>query len=404
MYSVDSEVGQLHDVVLHRPGAEFSRLSPSNADELLFDDALWLQRAQEEHDHFARVLASRGVNVHLFDSLFRETLAIASARQYVLDRTFDGLVIGSVAAEALRSCFDAMDVGTLAEYLVGGITKREVCERLADPGTVAFGALGLDAFVIEPLLNHLYARDASSWIYGGVVVNQMGQSARRRESLHYEAIYRWHPMFTGDRWAFWSIDGEGSSGTTEGGDLLVLGDGSLLVGLSGRTSALGVEGLARRLFAGGQVERIVALLLPANHRQVHLDSVFTMANSQTFVEFTGLGGLSSFSVWPSQSADDLRVIENPPDKMDAVIADAMGVNDIRVLRANHDAVAAEREQWDDGCNLLAIAPGVVIAYERNVTTNDFLRRNGIEVLEVPGGELGRGGGGPRCMSCPIRRS
>lgn len=403
MYRVDSEVGRLHEVLLHRPGLELKRLTPNNADQLLFDDVLWVQRAQVEHDRFAEVLRGHGVAVHLFGTLLRETLALAPARRHVLDRVFDDRIFGPLAVDALRACFEAMDIDELAEHLVGGITKREVRDRIAEPDSMAFHVLDPDDFVLEPLPNHLYPRDTSAWIHGGVAINSMRKQARRRESLHYEAVYRWHPMFARARFATWSAGVEGGPATTEGGDVLVLGDGALLVGLSERTTAAGVERLARTLFAGGEVDRIVALRLPRTRAQMHLDTVLTMADPETFVQFAGLGMLPSYTVRPGGSPDRMDVTDHPPERMHDAIADAMGMDKIRVLTPEQDVHSAEREQWDDGCNLLAVAPGVVVTYERNVTTNSYLRRNGIEVLEVPGGELGRGRGGPRCMSCPIRR-
>jgi arginine deiminase len=403
MYRVDSEVGRLREVLLHRPGLEFQRLTPGNVGELLFDDVLWVERAQEEHDRFADVLREHGVVVHLFGTLLRETLALPAARQHVLDRVFDERVFGPLAVDALRGCFEAMDAATLAGHLVGGITKQEVRDRVAIPPSMAFHGLSPDAFVLEPLPNHLYPRDTSAWIHGGVTINSMRRSARRRESLHYEAIYRWHPMFAGQRFPTWSEDIASGLATVEGGDVLVLGDGALLVGLSGRTTAAGVERLARTLFADGEVDRIVALRFPGNRAQVHLDAVLTMADPETFVKFEGLGMLPSYTVRPGPSPDRVHVACHEPDRMYDSISEAMGLDKIRVLTAEQDVHAARREQWDAGCNLLAVSPGVVVAYERNVTTNSYLRRNGIEVLEVPGGELIRGRGGPRCMSCPILR-
>jgi arginine deiminase len=403
MYRVDSEVGYLREVLVHRPGLEFQRLTPNNAGQLLFDDVLWVRRAQEEHDRFADVMREHGVVVHLFGTLLRETLAVPAARQHVLDRVFDERIFGHLAVDALRGCFEAMDASTLAEHLIGGITKQEVRARIAMPRSMAFHALGPDAFVLEPLPNHLYPRDTSAWIHGGVAISSMRMSARRRESLHYEAIYRWHPMFTQRRFATWSADIASGLATVEGGDVLVLGDGALLVGLSDRTSAAGVERLARTLFADGEVERIVALRLPGNRAQVHLDAVLTMVDPETFVQFAGLGMLPSYTVRPGGSPDTMSVAEHPPDRMYDSISEAMGLDKIRILTAEQDVHSARREQWDAGCNLLAVSPGVVVTYERNVATNAYLRSNGIEVLAVPGGELSRGRGGPRCMSCPILR-
>ena len=199
MYRVDSEVGPLRQVILHRPGLELKRLTPGNKDRLLFDDVLWVHRAQEEHDRFAEVLRDRDVTVHLFGELLRTTVELPDAKAHILDAIFDDRIYGPLAIDALRNCFDAMDLDTLTDHLVGGITKREVLDRIPEPRSVAFHVLAPDDFVLEPLPNHLYTRDTSAWLYGGVAINSMRKKARVRETAHYEAIYRWHPLFAGSR-------------------------------------------------------------------------------------------------------------------------------------------------------------------------------------------------------------
>jgi arginine deiminase len=403
MYRVDSEVGALREVILHRPGLELKRLTPGNKDRLLFDDVLWVARAQEEHDRFAALLRERGVAVHLFGQLLRSTLEIPEARKYVLDRIYDDRVYGPLAIDALRNCFDAMAPGTLTDHLVGGITKREVLDRIPEPRSIAFHVLEPDEFVLEPLPNHLYTRDTSAWLYGGVAINSMRKKARMRETVHYEAVYRWHPLFAGASYAVWSAGSVNGPATTEGGDMLVLGGGAVLIGLSERTTPQGVERLARQLFAGGEVDRIVALRMPQARAFMHLDTVLTMVDPETFTQYAGLGMLPAYTIRPGDTEKELHLTDHPAQDMHRAIAEALGLPSIRVLTPEQDVHSAEREQWDDGCNTLAISPGVVVTYERTVTTNRFLRRHGIEVLDIPGGELGRGRGGPRCMSCPVVR-
>ncbi|GAB2904221.1 arginine deiminase [Streptomyces mayteni] len=405
-FHVDSETGRLRRVILHRPGLELKRLTPTNKDELLFDDVLWVRRAQQEHDIFAGLLRYRGVAVHLFGDLLAESLAVPAARALVLDRVFDEREYGPLATDRLRSAFDELPAPELAEALIGGITKREFLERHPEPTSVRFHVMEPDGFLLHPLPNHLFTRDTSAWVYDGVAINAMRWPARQRESVHFEAIYGYHPLFAGEaagRFHLWS-EGQGAHPSTiEGGDVLVIGNGAVLVGMSERTTPQAVELLARRLFAAGSARTIVALDMPKRRAFMHLDTVLTMVDGETFTQYAGLGMLRSYTIEPGSGAQELKVTDHPPEHMHRAIAAALGLGAIRVLTPTQDVHSAEREQWDDGCNVLAVEPGVVVAYDRTVTANTHLRRQGFEVLEIPGGELGRGRGGPRCMSCPVER-
>jgi len=391
----NSEVGTLRVVILHRPGEELQRLTPRNNDQLLFDGLPWVARAQEEHDAFADLLRSRGVEVLLLSDLLTEALESGAARIQGISAAVDARRLGLPLAQELSEYLRGLEPAALAHVLTVGMTFTELPPGGASgPSLVRTMHHGAD-FAIDPLPNLMFTRDSSFWIGPRVAITSLALPARVRETSLTDLIYAHHPRFLGVRRAY-----ESHTAPVEGGDVLLLAPGVVAVGVGERTTPAGTEALARSLFDDELAHTVLAVPIAQERAQMHLDTVCTMVDVDAVVMYPKISdSLSAFTI--SRTPDGVRIRDEAPFVRAA--ADAMGIERLRVIDTGLDPVTAEREQWDDGNNTLALAPGVVVAYERNVETNARLRDSGIEVLAIAGSELGTGRGGPRCMSCPVAR-
>jgi arginine deiminase len=397
--AVTSEVGVLREVILHRPDLELRRLTPANKESLLFDELVWVAKAQQEHDGFAQLLRDQGVRVLLFDDLLAETLTDEDLKLALLERLVTADVCGIELVDRVRGHLGELSPRDLVTHLVGGLTVQEVPG--AGEGFVG-GMLGATAFLLPPLPNAVFTRDPSAWIRDGVVLSPMHKPARQPERVLWGLMYRHHKAFA-DSSTIWygEADREYFPATVEGGDILVLSERCVAVGVSERSHPVAVENLAARLFETGAVEFVLAIDLPKERGTMHLDTVMTVVDQDAVVIWPRAQQILAAHRIEPGSSGRMRVREEP-DLMRA-LADGLGVDTLRVVTTGEDEVTADREQWDDGNNTLAVRPGTVVAYERNVDTNRRMREAGIEVLEITSHELPRGRGGPRCMSCPVVR-
>ena len=392
----DSEVGTLRVVIAHRPGAELHRLNPRNLDQLLFDGLPWVARAQEEHDRFTGLLRSRGVEVLLLSDLLIEALQHSgAARMQGVAAAVDARRLGVPLAQELSGYLRGLEPGRLAQVLMGGMTFNELPSEARSEVSLVLRMHHGGDFVIEPLPNLVFTRDSSIWIGPRVVIPTLALRARVRESSLTDLIYAHHPRFTGVRRA-----DETRPPPVEGGDVLLLAPGVLAVGVGERTTPAGAEALARSLFGDGLAHTVLAVPIAQRRAQMHLDTVCTMVDTDTVVMYANIvDTLSAFTI--ERTPDGVTIGDEAP--FTEAAARAMGIDALRVIDTGLDPIVAEREQWDDGNNTLALAPRVVVAYERNAQTNARLEDAGIEVLTIAGSELGTGRGGPRCMSCPVAR-
>jgi arginine deiminase len=399
---VHSEIGRLRRVLVNKPDLAMKRLTPSNCHDLLFDDVLWVKKAREEHDAFTDMMRERGVDVLEVLDLLAETLEQDEARKWLMERRLPGHDLDVVLQGELHAWLSEKTARELATVLIGGVTKAETP---FNGGSLVLAAMQGSDFLLAPLPNQLFTRDSSCWIYDQLAINPMYWPARRPEALNMAAIYRYHPVFPDIGFGlFGEPTGEGLGKTSlEGGDVMPIGRRVVVIGMGERTTPQAVMRLATALFEAGTVDRVIAALMPRDRSFMHLDTVFTFCDHDLVTVYPPvIDRIHAFSIMPGKDKAHPDVIEEGTSFLD-VIKDALGIRSLRIIPTGGDAFEAEREQWDDGNNVIALEPGVVVGYARNDDTNTRLRRAGIEVITISGSELGRGRGGSHCMTCPISR-
>ncbi len=404
LLGVHSEAGKLRAVMVCQPGLAHRRLTPRSCATLLFDDVMWVDRAIADHALFVQLMRERGIEVLEIRHLLGTVCLDPVARNWILDRRINEDEVEAGILRELRLWLQEMPAHQLVDGLIGGIAKTEIPFDTCTCSLFSENVENPD-FVIPPLVNLIYQRDASTWIYNGVALSSMRWSVRRYETLLITAIYKFHPYFAGKLKVWWGEELSSLTPTLEGGDVMPIGKGIVLIGMGERTSAQAITQLARALFAGHAARRIIVCQMPCSRASMHLDTVLSFLDIDfVSVYLEVVRAIRCTSLYPGDKLNEIRYERHEGEKFFTVIAKALGLGSLRVLTTGGDnQYETTREQWDDGNNVLALDRRVVVAYDRNRSTNQKMRLAGVEVIEIPGGELSRGRGGSHCLSCPIAR-